>query len=117
MFISDFSYLQRVALEIYMLAFLASRVWATDRFRCLHPKRIIHGELRSVITVIYFLVALMQMTWDVISTWIKYSEKFVQIPNTTMIISKPFDYWTPQHQYIAMVNKPMCNIYLYTYFI
>ncbi|CEG74430.1 hypothetical protein RMATCC62417_09652 [Rhizopus microsporus] len=85
-----------------MLAFLASRVWATDRFRCLHPKRIIHGELRSVITVIYFLVALMQMTWDVISTWIKYSEKFVQIPNTNMIISKPFDYWTPQHQYIAM---------------
>lgn len=49
-----------------MLAFLASRVWATDRFRCLHPKRIIHGELRSVITVIYFLVALMQMTWGII---------------------------------------------------
>lgn len=37
------------------------------------------------------------------STWIKYTEKFMIIPSTGKIISKPFGYWTEEHQTIAQV--------------
>ncbi|KAG2202988.1 hypothetical protein INT47_013204 [Mucor saturninus] len=43
----------------------------------------------------------MQMAWDMISTWIKYEEKFYVIPSTGHIINKPFAAWTSQHQQIA----------------
>ncbi|KAI9362172.1 hypothetical protein BD770DRAFT_440861 [Pilaira anomala] len=41
------------------------------------------------------------MSWDFISTWIKYNEKFYVLPNGD-IINKPFAAWTSQHQKIAM---------------
>ncbi|KAK4515897.1 uncharacterized protein ATC70_010855 [Mucor velutinosus] len=99
--LSDFSYLQRCALEVYMGVFLFYRVWSNDRMRCLHPKRIFAGELRSIITVLYILMLVMQTSWDVVSTWIKYTEKFIVIPGTDKIISKPFDYWSKEHQDVA----------------
>ncbi|KAL7318888.1 hypothetical protein PS15m_002075 [Mucor circinelloides] len=99
--LSDFSYLQRCALEVYMGVFLFYRVWSNDRMRCLHPKRIFAGELRSIITVLYILMLLMQTSWDAVSTWIKYTEKFILIPGTDKIISKPFNYWSKEHQDVA----------------
>lgn len=49
---------------------------------------------------------------DMISTWIKYEEKFYIIPSTGHIINKPFAAWTLQHQQVAQVlsslsTKPM----------
>ncbi|KAL9540408.1 hypothetical protein MBANPS3_009694 [Mucor bainieri] len=38
---------------------------------------------------------------DAVSTWIKYTEKFMVIPGTDKIISKPFDYWSKEHQDVA----------------
>ncbi|KAI8987395.1 hypothetical protein BDF20DRAFT_850012 [Mycotypha africana] len=99
--LSDFSYIQRCALEIYLCAYLLYSIWSNDRFKCLHPQRVFSGELRSVVTIVYLMVALMQLSWDAISTWIKYQEKFVVIPNTTHVVTKPFDYWTNQHKMIA----------------
>ncbi|KAI7900668.1 uncharacterized protein BX663DRAFT_517191 [Cokeromyces recurvatus] len=99
--LSDFSYLQRCALEAYMALFLLYRVWANDRFKCLHPKRIFAGELRSIITVLYIMMLVMQTSWDVVSTWIKYTEKFIVVPGTDHIISKPYDNWTNQHKEVA----------------
>ncbi|CEP19784.1 hypothetical protein [Parasitella parasitica] len=69
--------------------------------RCLHPTRIFAGELRSIITVLYILMLVMQTSWDAVSTWIKYTEKFMAVPSTGQIISKPFTYWSPEHQSVA----------------
>ncbi|KAI8876419.1 hypothetical protein K501DRAFT_327044 [Backusella circina FSU 941] len=44
---------------------------------------------------------LMQMSWDFVSTWIKYTEKFFYNPATGKIIANPFILWTSQHQHIA----------------
>jgi hypothetical protein len=83
------------------------------------------GELKSIITVLFFLMLLMQMSWgivenigslgidetniwlfsDFVSTWIKYTEKFFYNPATGKIISNPFILWTPQHQRIAQVKN------------
>ncbi|KAI7870783.1 hypothetical protein BDF14DRAFT_1943585, partial [Spinellus fusiger] len=38
-----------------------------------------------------------QTAWDVLSTWVKYEEGFIQLP-TGMIISKPFYIWAPEHR-------------------
>lgn len=40
-----------------------------------------------------------------ISTWIKYEEKFYVIPSTGHIINKPFAVWTLQHQQVAQVQS------------
>ncbi|CAO3687868.1 unnamed protein product [Rhizopus stolonifer] len=42
------------------------------------------------------------MSWDFTSTWIKYTEDLVFLPGTTVVLPKPFSYWTPLHQNIAM---------------
>lgn len=44
-----------------------------------------------------------KMYIDVVSTWIKYTEKFFVIPGTDKIITKPFDAWTKEHQDVAQV--------------
>lgn len=56
-------YTERCALEVYMGVFLFYRIWSNDRMRCLHPKRIFAGELRSIITVLYILMLVMQTSW------------------------------------------------------
>ncbi|KAI8994840.1 hypothetical protein BDB01DRAFT_774237 [Pilobolus umbonatus] len=42
-----------------------------------------------------------QASWDVTSTYIKYSEKFYVIEATGTIISKPYHFWTPEHKDLA----------------
>ncbi|KAI8369194.1 hypothetical protein EDC96DRAFT_504199 [Choanephora cucurbitarum] len=44
---------------------------------------------------------LIQLSYDIASSWIKYTEKFLVIPNTTTIINKPFVAWTQDHQHVA----------------
>ncbi|GAA5809842.1 hypothetical protein MFLAVUS_003257 [Mucor flavus] len=90
----------RCAIEVYIGLFILVRVYLNDKFQCLHPKKVIKGELRSVITILFFMMLLMQMSWDFISTWIKYEENFYILPNGK-IINKPFAAWTEQHQRIA----------------
>lgn len=94
------------------------------------------AELRSIITVLFFLMLAMQMTWgkkkndknlsikfklnknyqiDFVSTWIKYEEKFYILPSGK-IINKPFAAWTEQHQHVAQVlssvgHQNLCNIF------
>ncbi|ORY98567.1 hypothetical protein BCR43DRAFT_487753 [Syncephalastrum racemosum] len=96
--LTDFSYLQRCVLEVYISAYLLYTIWQNDRFRCLKPSKIIDGELRSIITYLMILMMITQSSWDIISTWIKYSEGFLEIPTTGQIITKPFAYWKPEHQ-------------------
>ncbi|KAI8384455.1 uncharacterized protein BYT42DRAFT_261655 [Radiomyces spectabilis] len=55
------------------------------------------GELKSIITIIMFLMMITQTTWDAISTSIKYKEGFMALPDGR-IIQKPFDFWAREHQ-------------------
>ncbi|KAI7896108.1 uncharacterized protein EV154DRAFT_280633 [Mucor mucedo] len=111
---SDFSYLQRCSIWVYMGVFLAFKIWTSDRFKCLHPKKIFSGELRSIITILYILMLFMQASWDIVLAWIKYYEKFTIIPGTATIIETPFNSWTEQHKnasqsmdYVECINLSM----------
>ncbi|KAI8078296.1 uncharacterized protein B0P05DRAFT_116317 [Gilbertella persicaria] len=69
--------------------------------RCLSPKKIVAGNLKSIITLLYITMLFMQMSYDIASTWIKYQEKFMVEPGTLSIISTPFVAWDSKHQDIA----------------
>ncbi|KAI8082967.1 uncharacterized protein BX664DRAFT_339512 [Halteromyces radiatus] len=106
--LSDFSYLQRDVQEIYLTSFLMIRMWQADGFRCLSPKRLINGELRSIITWFMFLLLIAQSSWDLLCTYIKYTEGFMQVA-PGIIISKPFSQWSPKNQDpIAVMNYIQC---------
>ncbi|KAL1928051.1 hypothetical protein VTP01DRAFT_2967 [Rhizomucor pusillus] len=107
--LSDFSYLQRCMLEAYITAYLVHHLWVTDRFRCLKPSKVLAGELRSIITYLMFIMMLTQSTWDIISTWIKYSEGFMYVPANGQVITKPFQFWDPYHQkFIQPIDYVEC---------
>ncbi|ORZ26240.1 hypothetical protein BCR42DRAFT_401858 [Absidia repens] len=106
--LSDFSYLQRDAQEIYLSAFLLLRMWQADGFKCLSPRRVINGELRSIVTWFMFLLMIAQASWDFLCTYIKYTEGFMQV-SPDVIISKPFEYWAPSNQDpIEVMNYIQC---------
>ncbi|SAM04167.1 hypothetical protein [Absidia glauca] len=105
---SDFSYLQRDAQEIYLTAFLLMRMWQVDGLKCLSPRRVINGELRSIVTWFMFLLMIAQASWDFLCTYIKYTEGFMQVA-PGVIISKPFEAWSPSNQNpIEVMNYIQC---------
>ncbi|KAI8330168.1 hypothetical protein BC941DRAFT_506383 [Chlamydoabsidia padenii] len=106
--LSDFSYLQRDAQEIYLTCFLLIRMWQADGFKCLSPRRVINGELRSIVTWFMFLLMVAQASWDFLCTYIKYTEGFMQVA-PKVIIGKPFQYWSLKNQDpIEIMNYIQC---------
>ncbi|KAI8091965.1 hypothetical protein BDF21DRAFT_395653 [Thamnidium elegans] len=62
----------------------------------------------------YILMLLMQSSWDMVLTSIKYFEDYIVIPGTSIIIANPFEYWTEKHKfasqavdYVECVNLSM----------
>lgn len=121
--------LERCCLEVYITAYLIHNIWRHDRFQCLRPSKLAAGELKSIITYLMFLMMVLQASWgkhvvimehfgskhsfitsllDIISTWIKYREGFMPLPNGD-IISKPFAFWDEYHQnFIQPIDYVQC---------
>ncbi|KAI8070325.1 hypothetical protein BC940DRAFT_295820 [Gongronella butleri] len=99
MHLSDFTYLERCSLYVYTMAFLIYSIWQGDRFRCLHPKRIFSGELKSVCTVLMILMFTVQVLWDLIFVRIKYTEGYVMYHGVG--IGTPYQYWSSRDQQLA----------------
>ncbi|KAI9257987.1 hypothetical protein BDA99DRAFT_514937 [Phascolomyces articulosus] len=95
--LSDFSYVERATIDVYISVYLVYSIWKNDRFRCLQPHKVFSGELRSILTVIMFVMMMTQAIVDFWSTYVKYSEGFVALP-TGSIITKPFILWSPERQ-------------------
>ncbi|CAO3590509.1 unnamed protein product [Absidia cylindrospora] len=99
--LSDFSYLERSTMFVYLGAYLFYSLWKNDRFDSLRPTKIFSGELKSVLTILLILMTCIQMTADVTGTYIKYTEGFFDVP-VLGIVSKPFKLWSPSHQELSM---------------
>ncbi|KAI7894416.1 uncharacterized protein EV154DRAFT_498675 [Mucor mucedo] len=94
--LSDFSYLERCTVWLYMTVYFVYSVYKGDRFKCLRPSSIISGELKSIITILLILAMVMQAMWDVMSTYVKYEEGFTVYEGK--IIGKPFAMWSSTNQ-------------------
>jgi hypothetical protein len=62
-FIKGWINIERDAQEIYLTVFLLIRMWQADGFKCLSPRRVISGELRSIVTWFMFLLMIAQASW------------------------------------------------------
>ncbi|ORX62661.1 hypothetical protein DM01DRAFT_1330790 [Hesseltinella vesiculosa] len=74
--LSDFSYLERTFVYVYLGAYLIYSLAKYDRFESLRPSKIFSGELKSILTILLLLMTLIQATADVTVTYIKYTEGF-----------------------------------------
>ncbi|KAI8332123.1 hypothetical protein BC941DRAFT_505489, partial [Chlamydoabsidia padenii] len=98
--LSDFSYLERSTMFVYLGVYLFYCLWKHDRFNSLRPSKIVSGELKSILTILLILMTCVQMTADITGTYIKYSEGFVATPGG-IVVGKPFPFWTPSHQELS----------------
>ncbi|KAI8150205.1 hypothetical protein BJV82DRAFT_586246 [Fennellomyces sp. T-0311] len=65
--------------------------------------------LKSIITYLMILMMCTQTIWDVVSSWIKYREGFLYVPQTGQIVTKPFAYWDEYHQkFIQPIDYLQC---------
>ncbi|KAH8549177.1 hypothetical protein BGW37DRAFT_445032, partial [Umbelopsis sp. PMI_123] len=107
--LSDFSFLQRAVELAFLYVWFLLRMWQIDRFACLRPSRIRQGELKSILSILILFMVPFQMAYDITSVKIKYEEGFMEIPGTTVIITKPALYWTTADQQLVIpTNYSLC---------
>ncbi|CAO3608073.1 unnamed protein product [Cunninghamella blakesleeana] len=99
---SDFAFLESASIYIYGLAYFIYSIWQCDRFECLKFKKLVSGELKTVLTIIMFLTMSCQFVWDVTMTYIKYKEGYVS--NGTEVVVAPFESWSLEHQQLALTT-------------
>ncbi|KAI8343828.1 hypothetical protein BD560DRAFT_377416 [Blakeslea trispora] len=94
--LSDFSYLERCAIWIYMYGFFIFSVYKCDKFSCLRLRSILSGELKSIVTLMMIAILVLQFLWDLTSTYVKYQEGFIDYHG--QILTKPFIMLQPENQ-------------------
>ncbi|KAI8070326.1 hypothetical protein BC940DRAFT_295824 [Gongronella butleri] len=72
---------------LYTMAYFMYSVYQSDKFQCLNPRKIFSGELKSICTVLMISMMSLQVSWDVMVTYIKYKNGFVIVNGVG--ISKP----------------------------
>ncbi|KAI8096667.1 uncharacterized protein BX664DRAFT_324567 [Halteromyces radiatus] len=100
MHLSDFTYLERCTIYVYAIFYFFYSIWKSDGFQCLRLKKILSGELKSVLTVLMMLTMTAQVVWDLTFTYIKYNEGYMELNGQAII--KPYQYWSPQNQQLAL---------------
>ncbi|CAB4390625.1 unnamed protein product [Rhizophagus irregularis] len=87
---SDFSFAERVIIDVWIWLWFIYRVWSTDRFASLQWSKICNFDLKSIITLLIFLMLPVQAIFDIAWTYIKYNEGFITDPsNNKIYYTKP----------------------------
>ncbi|GES75474.1 hypothetical protein RCL_jg9011.t1 [Rhizophagus clarus] len=86
---SDYSFAERAIIDVWVWLWFIHRVWSTDRFASLQWNKICNFDLKSIITLLIFLMLPVQAIFDIIWTYIKYHEGYIIDPSNHEIYSKP----------------------------
>ncbi|RIA92819.1 hypothetical protein C1645_820117 [Glomus cerebriforme] len=100
---SDFSFVERAIIDVWVCLWFIQRVWSTDRFDCLQWSKLRNFDIKSIITLLLLLMLPGQSLFDIIWTYLKYNEGFVIDKVTNEIFPKP--------EYLQYGNT---KIYLWT---
>ncbi|OAD02530.1 hypothetical protein MUCCIDRAFT_164461 [Mucor lusitanicus CBS 277.49] len=90
--LSDFSFLQRAVGLSYVLFWFIHRIHTTGGFSCLYFSKLKRGELKSIVTILIFVMLPFQLYYDMASCKVKYEEGYVQMLGH--IVTKPEFLWT-----------------------
>jgi len=85
---SDFSFAERAVIDVWIWLWFIHRVWSTDRFASLQWHKICNFDLKSVITLLIFLMLPFQAIFDITWTYLKYYEGYV-IDSDNKVFTKP----------------------------
>lgn len=80
--LTDFSYLDRLTMEVPALLFALHCAWSADKFASLHPKKLIKFRLQTVVMYLIIVSLSLFVAYDSIVTHIKYEEGFYCNPAT-----------------------------------
>lgn len=86
---SDFSFTERVIIDVWIWLWFIYRVWSTDKFASLQWSKICNFDLKSIITLLIFLMLPVQAIFDITWTYIKYNEGFITDVSNGRIYTKP----------------------------
>uniref|UniRef100_A0A1D1YAH1 Transcription factor HIVEP3 n=1 Tax=Anthurium amnicola TaxID=1678845 RepID=A0A1D1YAH1_9ARAE len=89
---SDFSFAERAIIDVWIWLWFTQRVWSTDKFASLQWSKIRNFDLKSIITLLIFMMLPVQATFDIIWTYLKYKEGFIVDPTNGKIYTKPTYY-------------------------
>lgn len=76
--LSDFSYIERGTLNVFFFCWMLERIWSTDKFACLHPRKIWKRELKSICTFLILLSVAICIVYDAIAIYVKVTKIYAQ---------------------------------------
>jgi len=103
-FASDFSFIERAIVEVWVWLWFIQRVWTTDKFASLRWNKIRNFDLKSIITLLILLMLPAQAIFDVIWSYLKYTEG-LYVVDQKHIITKPVYYWTKEHIFLKSITE------------
>ncbi|CAG8577122.1 3306_t:CDS:2 [Funneliformis caledonium] len=108
---SDFSFLARAIADFCILIWSIIHIYSIDKFEALRWKVIKRKEVKSIMTILYLISIVLILTYDVISSKIKYSEGFIFDPTKQRVIDKPQEQWSPENKQLRRMAHLILMIF------
>jgi len=112
-FASDFTFIERAIIEVWVWLWFIQRVWSTDKFSSLQWNKIRNFDLKSIITLLILLMLPAQTIFDVIWAYLKYTEGFYMNDQNDIITKPPYvvdgnkriALWTKEHLLLKTITE------------
>ncbi|CAG8497725.1 1814_t:CDS:2 [Acaulospora morrowiae] len=105
--ISEFTFVERVVIEVYVYLWFLQRAWITDRFEHLRWKRLKNMELKSIVILSILVIMPIQGAFDLIWINLKYQEGLFQVMDNenSTLVPKYYDQWATSNYRIKNVTE------------
>ncbi|CAG8455709.1 8935_t:CDS:2 [Paraglomus occultum] len=107
---SDYSFLQRAVAGYFLLPWAALHIYSVDKFEALRWHRIRHGEIKSLMTILFFICLFLITLYDSIASYLKYKEGFILLPNG-QALAKPGILWSEKDMRLSNMDTYLLMTY------
>ncbi|KAI9136311.1 hypothetical protein BKA69DRAFT_1129202 [Paraphysoderma sedebokerense] len=117
--LSDFSYLERGIVDVFILIWMLMRIRNSQNYSSLHPKYLLEfltGPRRSspplklIITYTLVFSLTVMIIYDFLATKMKYEEGFSHIANSTNCATKPSATYNTENKFLVDVTNTLLNV-------
>jgi len=109
--LSDFSYLDRLVMNFFIIIWMLHRVWEIDGFHVFRLQNFKKFRLKTVATGLLLLSISLFIIYDIVATTIKYREGFY-VSADHGIIQKPSEYFTTEDKNLLYFTDVLLNLIL-----
>lgn len=101
--LSDYSYIDRGLQTIGILLFFVHRLTSQQQWKVFKPAQLRKLELRSLVSFLLATSLLLLISYDIITTFVKYTEGFEIVEDTGAIRTKSKSNYTPDN--LSLIQK------------